>query len=102
MDNGLGSGIRRVVAVEGVSDRSALSTLALRTGRDLDAEGVIVVAMGGATNIGHFLDQYGPRGLACAMRESRATSAGRLTGLAWVRTWSSAGSSSASLTWRTS
>jgi hypothetical protein len=63
MDNGLVSGIRRVVAVEGVSDRSALSTLALRTGRNLDAEGVIVVAMGGATNIGHFLDQYGPRGL---------------------------------------
>jgi hypothetical protein len=63
MDSELGSGIRRVVAVEGVSDRSALSTLALRTGRNLDAEGVIVVAMGGATNIGHFLDQYGPRGL---------------------------------------
>jgi hypothetical protein len=46
-----------------VSDRSALRTLAARTGRDLDADGVVVVAMGGATNIGHFLDQYGPRGL---------------------------------------
>jgi len=58
-----GSGPRRVVAVEGVSDQSALRTLAARTGRDLAAEGVVVVAMGGATNIGHFLDQYGPRGL---------------------------------------
>ena len=58
-----GSGTRRVVAVEGVSDQGALYTLAARTGRDLAAEGVVVVAMGGATNIGHFLDQYGPRGL---------------------------------------
>jgi hypothetical protein len=54
---------RRVVAVEGVSDQSALRTLAARTGHDLDADGIVVVAMGGATNIGHFLDQYGPRGL---------------------------------------
>jgi OLD-like protein len=61
------SRVRRVVAVEGVSDRSALATLAARTGRDLDAEGVVVVAMGGATNIGHFLDQYGPRGLDVAV-----------------------------------
>jgi len=55
--------IRRVVAVEGVSDQGALCTLAARAGRDLAAEGVLVVAMGGATNIGHFLDQYGPLGL---------------------------------------
>jgi len=52
-----------VVAVEGVSDQGALYTLAARAGRDLAGEGVLVVAMGGATNIGHFLDQYGPGGL---------------------------------------
>ncbi|MCM0678822.1 hypothetical protein NCC78_29740, partial [Micromonospora phytophila] len=51
-----------VVLVEGVSDRAAVETLAARRGRDLDAEGVRVVAMGGATNIGHFLDLPGPRG----------------------------------------
>ncbi|MEH0970527.1 ATP-dependent endonuclease [Micromonospora sp. CPCC 205546] len=53
---------RAVVLVEGASDRVALETLAARRGRDLDADGVRVVAMGGATNIGHFLDQLGPAG----------------------------------------
>ena len=52
-----------VVLVEGLSDRYALEALARRRGRDLDAEGVRVLAMKGATNIGHFLDRYGPRGL---------------------------------------
>ena len=59
-----GSAPSRVVLVEGVSDASALHTLAARTGRDLAAAGVRVLPMGGATNIGHFLDEYGPRGLA--------------------------------------
>ncbi|WP_344316516.1 TOPRIM nucleotidyl transferase/hydrolase domain-containing protein [Acrocarpospora pleiomorpha] len=54
---------RTVLLVEGMSDRSALEVLARRRGRDLAAEGVRVVAMGGATNIGHFLDRYGPAGL---------------------------------------
>lgn len=57
------AGIRAVVLVEGVSDRSALEVLAARRGRDLAGEGVRVVAMDGATNIGHFLDRYGPQGL---------------------------------------
>ena len=52
-----------VVLVEGVSDRVALEVLARRRGRDLEAEGVTIVAMGGATNIGHFLARYGPAGL---------------------------------------
>jgi hypothetical protein len=52
-----------VVLVEGMSDRVALETLALRRGRSLDAEGVLVVAMGGVTNVGHFLRRYGPAGL---------------------------------------
>ncbi len=47
-----------VVLVEGASDQCALLTLASRRGRDLDAEGVAVVPMDGATNIGHFLRQH--------------------------------------------
>jgi hypothetical protein len=57
------AGASRVVLVEGVSDASALIALAGKAGRDLRAEGVQVLAMGGATNIGHFLDRFGPRGL---------------------------------------
>jgi hypothetical protein len=40
--------IRAVVLVEGISDRLAVETLAERRGRDLDAEGISVIAMGGA------------------------------------------------------
>ena len=51
-----------VVLVEGMSDQAAVQTLAERAGRDLRAEGVFVVPMGGATNIGHFVDLFGPGG----------------------------------------
>lgn len=53
-----------VVLVEGVSDRVAIDTLAARQGRALQDEGVSVVAMGGATSIGRFLELFGPHGLA--------------------------------------
>jgi hypothetical protein len=53
---------RAVVLVEGVSDRRALEALAARRGRVLTADGVAVVAMGGAKNIGRFLERFGPRG----------------------------------------
>ncbi len=46
---------RRLVAVEGASDRIAVHTLARRLGRDLAAEGVEVVELGGAATIGRFL-----------------------------------------------
>jgi hypothetical protein len=49
---------RAVILVEGTSDQAALETLALRRGRDLDAEGVAVVAIGGAHAIGRFLSGY--------------------------------------------
>jgi hypothetical protein len=52
-----------VVLVEGSSDQVALEALAARRGRDLAAEGIAVVAMGGARNIRHFLELFGPRGL---------------------------------------
>src|SRR5215831_14509316 len=53
---------RAVVLVEGLSDRIALETLAERRGRDLAAEDIAVVPIGGAQAIGRFLDLYGPRG----------------------------------------
>lgn len=56
-------GLRTVVLVEGVSDLAALERLAVRRGRDLDADGVCVVPLGGATSIGRFLDLVGPKGL---------------------------------------
>lgn len=52
-----------VVLVEGLSDRLALEVLARRRGRDLAADGVAVIAMHGATNLGRYLEQYGPGGL---------------------------------------
>jgi hypothetical protein len=53
---------RAVVLVEGTSDQAALEALAVRMGRDLDAEGVAVTPMGGATNIKRFLERFGPPG----------------------------------------
>jgi len=49
-----------LVLVEGPSDKAAVETLARRRGRDLAAEGVLVVDTGGVTNIGHFLDRLAP------------------------------------------
>src|SRR6266576_6979157 len=54
---------RTVVLVEGVSDKLALEALAERRGRDLAAEAVSVVPIGGSKNIGTFLDLFGPHGL---------------------------------------
>jgi hypothetical protein len=45
-----------VVLVEGVSDRIAIESLARRLGRDLAADDVTVVPVGGAHAIGRFLD----------------------------------------------
>ncbi len=49
--------LHAVVLVEGASDKHALEALARRRGRDLDAEGVSVVAIGGAQAIGNILEQ---------------------------------------------
>ena len=54
---------RAVVLVEGVSDQVAVEVLAERRERNLDAEGITIVPIGGAQAIGRFLDHYGPRGL---------------------------------------
>jgi hypothetical protein len=52
-----------VVLVEGISDQVALEALAARRGRDLAAEGIAVVPMGGARSIRRFLELFGPPGL---------------------------------------
>jgi hypothetical protein len=54
--------MRAVILVEGLSDRLALEALAAGRGRDLRAEGVSVLDVGGAKNMGAFLDRFGPRG----------------------------------------
>jgi hypothetical protein len=50
--------LRGVVLVEGTSDRRAAETLARRRGRDLQAEGVAIVPMGGYGNLPRLLAQY--------------------------------------------
>ncbi|HZT91156.1 MAG TPA: TOPRIM nucleotidyl transferase/hydrolase domain-containing protein [Gaiellaceae bacterium] len=52
---------RAHVLVEGLTDRIALETAAARLGRDLAAEGVQVVELGGAHAIGGFLAVAAPR-----------------------------------------
>lgn len=49
-----------VVLVEGISDQIALETAAASRGRDLDADGIVIVPIGGAHAIGRFLTGLGP------------------------------------------
>ncbi|MEV5304568.1 TOPRIM nucleotidyl transferase/hydrolase domain-containing protein [Streptomyces diastaticus] len=67
-------GVRTAVLLEGLSDLAAVEALAARQGRDLAAEGVCVVQMGGAMNVGRYAVALGPPGLGL-----------RLTGLCDVR-----------------
>jgi Overcoming lysogenization defect protein-like, TOPRIM domain len=53
--------VNAVILVEGVSDGLALEALAVRKGRDLRAEGVSVVAIGGAQAIGRFVERFHPQ-----------------------------------------
>jgi hypothetical protein len=53
---------RAVVLVEGVSDQIAVETLAVRLGRDLRAEGLVVLPTGGAHAMTRHLRQFGPAG----------------------------------------
>jgi hypothetical protein len=52
--------------VEGVSDQLAVEALAARRGRDLAAEGVAVIPIGGAGNIRRFLEELIPQGVRLA------------------------------------
>jgi hypothetical protein len=55
--------IRRVILVEGVSDRAAIASLAAILGRNLENERIAVIPMGGAMSIGRFIRVLGPEGL---------------------------------------
>ena len=59
----VGADSRAVVLVEGISDAIALETLARRRGRNLDAEGVAVIPIGGAQAARRVLRHFGPDGL---------------------------------------
>ncbi|QYX82536.1 TOPRIM nucleotidyl transferase/hydrolase domain-containing protein [Streptomyces akebiae] len=56
-------GVRTVVLLEGLSDLAAVEALAERRGRDLAAEGVCVLSMGGAMSVGRYTALLGPSGL---------------------------------------
>lgn len=70
-------GVRTAVLLEGPSDLAAVETLAARRSRDLAAEGVCPIAMGGAMSVGRFAGLLGPPGLGlrltglCDEREQR-------------------------------
>ncbi|MFG2308679.1 TOPRIM nucleotidyl transferase/hydrolase domain-containing protein [Streptomyces sp. NPDC048566] len=55
--------VRTVVLLEGKSDLAAVDALAAIRGRDLAAEGVCLLSMGGAMNVGRFARFLGPPGL---------------------------------------
>ncbi|MEV6978454.1 TOPRIM nucleotidyl transferase/hydrolase domain-containing protein [Kitasatospora sp. NPDC093806] len=55
--------VRTAVLLEGPSDLAAVEALAARRGRDLPAEGVCVIPMGGAMNVGRYAGLLGPPGL---------------------------------------
>jgi len=59
----LAGDVATVILVEGVSDAVAVETLAKRSGRDFEREGVCVIPMGGVTNVAKFLQILGPSGL---------------------------------------
>ena len=56
--------LRKAVLVEGTSDRAAVEALARRRGRELEAEGVAVVPMGGYGNLPRYLERYKSHRLA--------------------------------------
>ncbi|GAA3208256.1 TOPRIM nucleotidyl transferase/hydrolase domain-containing protein [Dactylosporangium siamense] len=64
-------GAATLVLVEGISDQIAVETAAAARGRDLDAERVVVVPIGGAHAIGRLVPTLGPVRLAglCDLRE---------------------------------
>ncbi|MER5811061.1 TOPRIM nucleotidyl transferase/hydrolase domain-containing protein [Streptomyces sp. NPDC002033] len=59
----VGLGLRTALLLEGPSDLAAVEALAALRGRDLAAEGVCVVAMGGAMSIARYAALLGPPGL---------------------------------------
>lgn len=59
--------LHRLVLVEGISDVAAVETLAGRFGRPLQDRGVVLVPMGGATNVRRYVQLLGSSGLGVAL-----------------------------------
>lgn len=80
VDSVIRNGLRAVILVEGTSDHNALQTLSQRQGRDLHAEGISILPIGGATNAVHFLRSLRPHRLdvagLCDVGEERAFQGG--------------------------
>ncbi|MBD0841521.1 MULTISPECIES: TOPRIM nucleotidyl transferase/hydrolase domain-containing protein [unclassified Streptomyces] len=55
--------VRTAVLLEGLSDVAAVNALADRRGRDLEAEGICVLSIGGAMSVGRYAQLLGPPGL---------------------------------------
>lgn len=55
--------VRAAVLLEGPSDVAAVGALAASRGRDLAAEGICVLSIGGAMSVGRFARILGPSGL---------------------------------------
>lgn len=53
---------RAIILVEGVSDQRAVETLAIRRGRNLEIERVVVLPAGGVHAMGRLLARFGPSG----------------------------------------
>lgn len=94
--------VRSAVLLEGLSDAAAVDALAARRGRDLAGEGVCVLPMGGATNVGRFARLLGPAGLGLRLTGlCDAGSAGTTTVPSSTPGRRAAASSCAPRTWRT-
>lgn len=76
-----------VLVVEGDSDRAALAAVAVRRGRDLAAEGVRIVAVGGATNVRRFFASDDSRGVRVTVLCDQAEEA--IVRQAWAQAGSS-------------
>ncbi|WP_369386726.1 TOPRIM nucleotidyl transferase/hydrolase domain-containing protein [Streptomyces sp. CG1] len=59
--------VRTAVLLEGPSDVAAVDALAARRGRNLAAEGVCVLPIGGAMSAGRFAHLLGPTGLGLSL-----------------------------------
>lgn len=60
-------GLHAVVLLEGASDQAAVEALAMRDGRDFEAERISLISMGGVTNIAKFTTILGPEGLGLTL-----------------------------------
>jgi len=58
---------RAIVLVEGMSDKAALDVLAQRLRIPTGGTGIHIVPMGGVTNVGRYIDAFGPGGLGISL-----------------------------------